>query len=294
MSVTVNCQCGKRYALKDEFEGRDVKCPQCGTVNRAARAATTPQADPAFDRDIFLLRQKTLAINEKYSVLGEKGDVVLFVERPRYALKNMGALFGGIIGGFIIFMLFGALGDAVGKGSAAADVLIGIGALLFFVVFFGAAIMLPPKRNVTFYRDDRKSERLLEVLQDRKFQPITATFTIRDRNGNVLATLSKNHFVSIFRKRWELRAADGRLIMVAKEDSAILALLRRVIGPLLGVLRTNFIFCRGDSDDVIGEFKRNYTILDRYVLDLTQEPARDLDRRLALAVGVMLDTGERR
>jgi hypothetical protein len=45
---------------------------------------------------------------------------------------------------------------------------------------------------------------------------------------------------------------------------------------------------------VIGEFNRKFTILDRYVLDLTADPGRNLDRRIALALGVMLDTGERR
>jgi len=35
-------------------------------------------------------------------------------------------------------------------------------------------------------------------------------------------------------------------------------------------------------------------LLDRYVLDLKADRARELDRRVALALGVMLDTGERR
>ena len=45
---------------------------------------------------------------------------------------------------------------------------------------------------------------------------------------------------------------------------------------------------------MIGEFNRKFTILDRYVLDMTADPAHELDRRIALALGVMLDTGERR
>jgi len=45
---------------------------------------------------------------------------------------------------------------------------------------------------------------------------------------------------------------------------------------------------------VIGEFKRKFTILDRYVLDMSGDPQRLMDRRVALALGVMLDTGERR
>ena len=72
MSVRVLCQCGTSYELKDEFAGRLVKCPQCGRENRApgtaAAVATAPQADRAFERDVFLLRQQMLRISEKYDV----------------------------------------------------------------------------------------------------------------------------------------------------------------------------------------------------------------------------------
>jgi hypothetical protein len=91
-----------------------------------------------------------------------------------------------------------------------------------------------------------------------------------------------------------MRSMNGTVMCVAKEDSIILSLLRRVLGPLFGLLRTNFLITRGDTDMVIGEFKRKFTILDRYVLDLSPDRRRDLDRRLGLALGVMLDTGERR
>ena len=46
--------------------------------------------------------------------------------------------------------------------------------------------------------------------------------------------------------------------------------------------------------EVFGEFNRKFTLFDRYVLDLSADADRTFDRRIALAVGVMLDTGERR
>jgi hypothetical protein len=99
---------------------------------------------------------------------------------------------------------------------------------------------------------------------------------------------------NVVRKRWYVNAPNGATLYMAKEDSIILSLLRRLLGPLFGLLRTNFIIVRGDSDDVVGEFNRKFTILDRYVLDLKADRNRLLDRRVALALGVMLDTGERR
>jgi len=83
-------------------------------------------------------------------------------------------------------------------------------------------------------------------------------------------------------------------IAVALEDSILLSMLRRFFGPLFGLLRTNFMIMSPDFSDVLGELNRKLTLFDKYVLDLTHDPDRLLDRRIALALGVMLDTGEHR
>ena len=67
-----------------------------------------------------------------------------------------------------------------------------------------------------------------------------------------------------------------------------------MLRAFFGLLRTNFIIVQGDSDRVIGEFNRNFTILDRYVLDMSADQQHILDRRIAIAIGIILDTGERR
>ena len=297
MAVRVTCQCGTSYELKEEFAGRLVKCPQCGRDNRvpglAAATAVKPQADAVFDRDVFLLRQQMLRISEKYDVADEQGNKIVFVERPAHLLRNLGAILAGIVAAAVGGGLLGGLAD-MAKGSAFEDVLVLVAALGAVTVFFVVAVGLSAKRHVTFYRDQTKRGKLLEVLQDRKWQPITATFTVRDAAGRPLALLRKNYLFNLVRKRWYVNAPNGTTLYMAKEDSIILSLLRRLLGPLFGLLRTNFVIVRGDSDDVVGEFNRKFTILDRYVLDLKADRNRLFDRRVALALGVMLDTGERR
>ncbi len=296
MALSVQCQCGNTYDLKDEYAGKLVRCPKCQSVSRAERSAYTPQsqADPVFDRDIFLLRQKHLAINEKYTVSDESGAPIVYIERPAHLLRNLLALLVGAAAAIGVFSL--VVAGAVTLGSKGplptALVLTGWPAAFLALVVVGSA--LSKKRHITFYRDEAKRERLLEILQDKKLQLIIATFTVRDANGQPLARLRKNYVYNIFRKRWEIRTMAGQVGFVAKEDSIILSLLRRVLGPMFGLLRTNFIFVGPDGRSVLGEFKRKMTILDRYALDLKRDRHRKLDRRLALALGVMLDTGERR
>jgi hypothetical protein len=146
---------------------------------------------------------------------------------------------------------------------------------------------------VKFYRDESQQELLLEIKQDQKVALLNATYTVNDAAGQNLGRLHKNYLYNLFRKRWRCLGTDGGLVCMAKEDSIVLSLLRRLLGPLFGLLRTNFIIVDAE-ERLLGEFNRKMTLLDRYVLDLTQDAGRSLDRRLAMALGVMLDTGERR
>src|SRR5687768_4920894 len=64
------------------------------------RVASGP-VDVAFQRDKFLLKQKRVSIEEKYMVADEHGREILFVERPRHMLRNIGALIAGVISGLV-------------------------------------------------------------------------------------------------------------------------------------------------------------------------------------------------
>ena len=297
MAVAMTCECGTSYDLKDEFAGKLVKCPHCGRPARAPGASVATavaEGDPVFDRDIFLLRQQLLKISEKYDVSDEQGNKLVFVERPAHALRNIGAALLVIILLVVGMTAIASLSDGPVGHSAAGPWIIGLGMLAVFVGSLALGVALSAKRHVTFYRDESRREKLLDILQEKKFQPITMTYTVRDARGRRIARFGKNILFNVIRKRWYVWGPNGELQFLAKEDSVILSLLRRLIGPLFGLLRTNFIFLPAGSEDVIGEFKRKFTILDRYVLDMGADPEQRMDRRVALALGVMLDTGERR
>lgn len=313
MAIPVVCKsCGFKYSLKDEFAGKMVRCAKCEEVIQVgfpSQAAVSPIAgglvgshasasgvrgDPVFDRDRFLLRQKHLSISEKYLVSDDQGRPILFVLRPSHLLRNLGALFGALLATGLMAALLSTVGSLLPKSVSAIAMMLLV--LTLFPTFIVVAMLLSPLRHVTFFRDESQRDRLLEVQQLNKIMFPSAFFAIRDAAGNELARLSKNYLFDIFRKQWLCTLPGGKPICLAKEDSIILSLLRRLLGPLFGVLRTNFIFVRpdGDEDHILGEFNRKLTLLDRYVLDLTADRNRELDRRVAVALGVMLDTGERR
>ncbi|MDH5805421.1 MAG: hypothetical protein OEZ54_09600 [Gemmatimonadota bacterium] len=298
MAIPVSCNCGHGFQLKDEFAGARIECPECGAVIEVGSAPEgDPNVHPSFRRDKFLLRQKLLSIKSRYYVWDDKGEPVIYIERPVYILRNGAAALAGVVTWFLVFALGIFLADSI-FGTGVSDDFIGVVLLLWMLPTFAAAIfvgvLIYKRRHLEVYADDSKQEPLMGIVQDKKFWIINATYTVIDVAGNILATLEKNYLYNVFRKRWICRKPDGTVWCIAKEESIILSLLRRFLGPLFGLLRVNFVILGPDQRTQLGEFNRKFTLLDRYVLDLSNDPQRSVDRRVAVALGVMLDTGERR
>jgi len=292
--IVVACPCGEVYEVRQEFAGRLLECPTClrhlraGPPPRTARPPA-PDVDHAFDRDVFLLRERIFTITSKYEVWAEDGTPILYVERPTYPIRTLVAFFVAIV---TTLLVIGWAGAPLAREGSEGFLLLVFPLAAF--VFLMVSMSLRPLRHVTIYRDESRREPLLRVLQDQRVAFLTRTYTIVTAAGDPLAKLRKTYLHNVIRKRWYVQGPAGAPMAMAIEDSMVLSLLRRVLGPFFGFLRTNFVFVRGQDDEVFGEFNRKFTLLDRYVLDLSADAERTFDRRIALALGVMLDTGERR
>lgn len=300
MPVNVICACGASYNLKDEYAGSRLACPKCGAaiavpVLPPAPTVHAQAGHAAFARDTFLLNQRHMAIREKYEVADEAGVPIMYVERPRYIFLNVLAIFTGIFAGAVNFVFFVVITGVLKKsGETALLTPLALWSVYgSFLVAYLVAALAARKRHVAIYRDETRAEILLKIVQEDKIQLLTASFTVLDQQGALIARLVKKRLHNILRKRWYCFGADGSLLFIAKEDSMILSILRLFLGSFFGLLRTNYIIYDHD-ENILGEFNRKLTILDRYVLDMTADSLRAVDRRSALAMGVVLDTGEKR
>ena len=290
--IVLACACGEVYELRPEYAGRLLECAVCHRHLRAGHLArVVAGGEPAFDRDVFLFRERLLTITSKYEVQAADGTPILYVERPTYLLRTVFAYALGAIAATLTLVWVTTLIRSVGQDLAALIVLAGLAVAP--AVFLVVSMSLRPLRHVTVYRNDSRAETLLRVLQDQRFAVLTRSYTVVTVSGEILARLRKRYVHNVIRKRWYVETPTGQVVALAIEESIVLSLLRRVLGSFFGLLRTNFVFIHTDGT-VLGEFNRKFTILDRYVLDLTGDPQRDLDRRVALALGIMLDTAERR
>ena len=314
MPITLTCsRCGRTFHLKDEMAGRKVRCPECEAVQvvpeleaeESLFTLDTEDGDagglhPSFNRDRFLFRQKLMTLSEKYVVWDDEERPILFIERPAHVWRQvLGALATAavFIVTFVIALIAGlTLMDKV-QPKWIGGLVFAVLLILSLVSTVVVLIALTPKRHISIYADESRENLLLQVLQDQKIQLVIATYTVLDPQGNRLGRMKKNYLYNLFRKRWDVQDADGRLLLVAREDSLLLSLMRRFLGPFFGFLRTNFILIVPEADGIEitrGEFNRNFTIFDRYVLDLTRDRPRRVNRRMAVALGVLLDTGEHR
>lgn len=160
------------------------------------------------------------------------------------------------------------------------------------------------RADITVYDDDSKATPLLIIRQDHGYAARHRTYTLLDpATGAPVAHFDRNNIASLLRRAWVVTAPSGAVIARAREDTAAIAAIRRIlefvpyVSLLVSFVRTNFRLAAvgPDGDEAeVGAFNRKLSIGDKYVLDLTPDRGRRLDRRVALALGILLDTGEAR
>jgi predicted Zn finger-like uncharacterized protein len=307
MPIEVVCAgCDATFQVKDEFAGRKVRCSECKEVIEVPEAVEAEDfiddgdLDPVFQRDKFLLHQKHFSINTRYCICSEAGNEIMHVVRPTHLFKSLLAMFVIIFEVIVLLGVSIAIGVALSNtiGDVATIIIIVLGVIFAIVAALYTYALLAPKRHITFYRDAAYKQKLLEVLQDQKLALRMMRYTVRDADGKELGRFRKDYLANFLRKKWDGFDAEGNRQFVIREDSIILSLLRRFLGSFYGLLRTNFVIHHVDEDGkdgpLVGEFNRKFTLLDRYVLDCSHDRGRKMDRRMAIAIGVLLDTAESR
>jgi uncharacterized protein YxjI len=160
------------------------------------------------------------------------------------------------------------------------------------------------KADISIYHDDSKREHVLTIRQDHRYAALKREYTLIDvTDGHEVGRFQRDNIKSLFRRHWVVSNGSTAPIAHAREDSPAMAAIRRVfewvpyVSLVVGFIRTNFqISVVNDSGQEVraGAFNRKLALTDKYVLDMSDDRERRLDRRIALALGILLDTGEAR
>jgi len=247
--------------------------------------------DGLFAFDELHVRQKVLAIAQKYTVTDSWGRPRFYVVRPPRLALN--AILGISLTLMRLCLFLGVVLWVSRTGMQPGTLAVGIAflAVTGWVLGLGA-VLASPYRHIEVFRDESQAWRLLTITQDNKLG-VWRRYTLYDCFGQEVARLRRNTFKSILRREWIVEGPSGEPLLAAREDSWTRALMRRYLGPLWGALRTNFNFEFPDGR-VFGKYDRKLSLIDDYVLDLGGDTQRRADRRALLAMAILLDTGEMR
>jgi hypothetical protein len=145
------------------------------------------------------------------------------------------------------------------------------------------------KEDIRVFADETESVELFRI-KARRVLELGGRYDVTTPDGARIGVLEKVFGKSLLRSTWRLLDADEQEVATAQERSLVLAVARRVIDQL--PIPYNFDIAVDGRR--VGGMTRKFQLRDRYVLDLTDDPDRRIDRRVAVALAIGLDTLQNR
>jgi len=154
-------------------------------------------------------------------------------------------------------------------------------------IFFARMEKFKLKPKIFIYSDDSQREEVLTIAP-RNILDFNATYDVIDSKSKTLVgSLKREGFHSLFQNKWNIMDAGGNVVGAAQE-TGIMALVRR----FLVNWKLDFeIVYQGRN---VGNLTRRVSFGDKYDLNLSGDPGKTLDRRLAVAMMPLFDAGEDR
>ena len=146
------------------------------------------------------------------------------------------------------------------------------------------------KEDIRFFADENETEELFRI-KARAVLEFSGRYDVTTPAGERIGVLGKVFGKSLLRSTWSVLDGNERELAVAKERSQFWAIVRRAVDviPYGDFIPIVFHFTIDAGDRHLGDFTRRIGIRDRYDLDLSGDPERRIDRRLAIALAIALD-----
>ena len=155
---------------------------------------------------------------------------------------------------------------------------------------------LAVKEDIRFYADENETQELFRIKARSLLDIGGARYDVSDGDERIGVLLHKFR-ESLLRSTWHVAGPDEQEVAIARERSRGGAIARRVVDfvPYVGgYIPIPYNFEILVDGEVVGGMDRKFKVRDQYVLDLSGDRDRKLDRRLAVALAVGLDTLQNR
>ncbi len=152
------------------------------------------------------------------------------------------------------------------------------------------------KEDIRFFADEQETQEVFRIKARSMFDIGGARYDVTDAMGAPIGVLEHVFGKSFLRSTWRVKDADGAEVVTAQERSLPMAIARRIVDfvPYGEWVPIPYNFDLLMDGRAIGHMNRKLQLRDRYVLDLSGDHERRLDRRLAIALAVGLDTLQNR
>jgi uncharacterized protein YxjI len=146
------------------------------------------------------------------------------------------------------------------------------------------------KEDIRFFADETEAEELFRIKARAVFE-VRGRFDITTPEGERIGLLEKVFGISLLRSTWRIYDANEQQVALVQEKSMPIAILRRAIdlvpyGELIPIVFQFTILMDGRE---VGELRRPIGLRARYILKLSGDPDRRIDRRVAVALAIALD-----
>jgi uncharacterized protein YxjI len=152
------------------------------------------------------------------------------------------------------------------------------------------------KEDIRFYGDEGETQELFRLKARSVLDLGGSRYDILEGERRI-GVLSHRFKSSLLRSTWNIAGADESEVAVARERSLAAAIGRRVVDfvPYIGgvvPIPYNFEILR--DGEVVGDLQRKFKVRDQYVLDVSGDRDRAIDRRVAVSLAIALDTLQNR
>lgn len=139
------------------------------------------------------------------------------------------------------------------------------------------------REDLRFFADESETEELFRV-KARQVVDVGGNYDVTTPAGERIGVLQRRFAQTLLRTTWTILGPDEATVAEVTESSTARAIIRRVVDvPLL------YHFSIVVEGRQVGEVKRVLTLRDRYVMTLGGDFDLRVDRRLAVALLVVLD-----
>ena len=142
------------------------------------------------------------------------------------------------------------------------------------------------KEDIRVYSGEDKTTEVFRIAA-RRMMDWSGTYDVFDPSGQKIGALKRQGMKSMIRDEWTILDVQDREMGLIQEDSTVLALLRRFVDMISLLVPQKYSLTLGNRP--VGQFARVFNPFSSKIdVDFSADPSGALDRRLALAAGVLL------